>query len=76
MEILVSLSKETSTSVAELLQMPAHYVIGIYNALKKIFKEEKKARDEEEKRQREETTTPSMPSMPSFNIPNFTMPKF
>ena len=51
-----------------MLKMPAHFVVGMYNALRKILEKEKKARDEAEKNQKGNMTMPSMPhiSMPSI----------
>lgn len=70
MELLLALSKETSNSFAELMQMPMHITIGIYNALRKYIDKENKARKEaEEKAQR------SQGSAPSFKMPQG-MPKF
>ena len=43
MELLLSLSKETSNSFAELMKMPMHITIGIYNALRKYLEKEAKA---------------------------------
>ena len=68
MELLLVLSKETNNSVAEMLKMPAHFVVGMYNVLRKILEKEKKARDEAEKTQKNNMNMPSMPhiSMPSM----------
>lgn len=70
MELLLVLSKETNNSVAEMLKMPAHFVVGMYNALRKILEKEKKARDEAEKTQK---NSMNMPSMPHISMP--AMPK-
>lgn len=68
MELLLVLSKETNNSVAEMLKMPAHFVVGMYNALRKILEKEKKAREEAEKSQKSNMSIPSIPrvSMPSM----------
>ena len=67
MELLLSLSKETNNSVAEMMKMPSHFVIGMYNALRKILEKEKKAQEEAEKKANKNYKTPSMP--------HFSMPK-
>ena len=68
MELLLILCKETNNSVAEMLKMPAHFVVGMYNALRRILEKEKKARDEAEKAQKNGMNIPAMPhiSMPSM----------
>lgn len=71
MELLSSLSKETSNDFHSLMKLPVHYLMGLYNSLKKILKEEQKARKEAEDKQSGSIRMPSMPSMPS--MPN--MPK-
>ena len=70
MELLLILCKETNNSVAEMLKMPAHFVVGMYNALRRILEKEKKARDEAEKAQK---NSMNMPTMPHISMP--TMPK-
>lgn len=75
MELLSSLSKETSNNYDVLIKLPAHILIAQYNALKKIFKDEReaqKAAEEEAKSGRTSMSMPSfsmpsMPSMPRFN---------
>jgi hypothetical protein len=71
MELLLVLSKETNNSVAEMLKMPSHFVVGMYNALRRILDKEAKARKEAEEKQSKGMSTPSMPHI---NIPS--MPKF
>lgn len=82
----MNLSKETSNSLAEMMDMPFHIVFGMYNTLQKIFKKEK---EESERQQKEEESKynipnindiqnsatrgvklPSTPSMPNINIPS------
>lgn len=63
----MSLSKETNNSVAEMLKMPSHFVIGMYNALRRILEKEDKARKAEEEKQQKNL---KMPSMPSINFPS------
>lgn len=73
MELLLSLSKETNNSVAELLKMPSHFVIGMYNALRRVLKKEEEAREKAEKKQAASSPkmpSISMPSMPHINIPH------
>lgn len=76
MELLLSLSKETNNSVAELLKMPSHFVLGMYNALRRILKKEAEAREKAEKKAQAEQNQmssfrmPSMPSIPSISIPH------
>lgn len=74
MELLLSLSKETSNSFAELMQMPMHITIGIYNALRKYLEKEAKARKEAEEKESARQSGFSTPSMPSFRMPS--MPRF
>lgn len=74
MELLLSLSKETSNSFAELMQMPMHITIGIYNALRKYLEKEAKARKEAEEKESARQNGFSAPSMPSFRMPS--MPRF
>lgn len=74
MELLLSLSKETSNSFAELMQMPMHITIGIYNALRKYLEKEAKARKEAEEKESARQGNFSTPSMPSFRMPS--MPRF
>lgn len=69
MELLLSLSKETSNSFAELMKMPMHITIGIYNALRKYLEKEAKARKEAEDKERSRQSM-STPSMPSFRMPS------
>ena len=73
MELLLSLSKETSNSFSELMKMPMHITIGIYNALRKYLEKEAKARKEAEDEERSKQSM-STPSMPSFRMPS--MPHF
>lgn len=47
MTLISSLSKETSNSYNDIMNMPGHILLGIYNTLTKIFEEEKKRQDEE-----------------------------
>jgi hypothetical protein len=68
MELLLSLSKETSNTVAEMMKMPSHFVIGMYNALRKILEKEAKAREEAEKKANKNIKAPSMPHI---NMPKF-----
>lgn len=46
--------------------MPSHFVIGMYNALRKILEKEAKAREDAEKKANKNVKMPSMPhvSMP------------
>ncbi|MBQ2395910.1 MAG: hypothetical protein II304_02540 [Bacteroidales bacterium] len=74
MELLLSLSKETSNSFAELMKMPMHITIGIYNALRKYLEKEAKARKEAEEKESARQSGFSAPSMPSFRMPS--MPRF
>lgn len=74
MELLLSLSKETSNSFAELMKMPMHITIGIYNALRKYLEKEAKARKEAEEKESARQGSFSTPSLPSFRMPN--MPHF
>lgn len=73
MELVLSLSKETSNTAAELFEMPAHITIGLYNSLRKYLEKEQKARKkaEEEEQRRQSSSLIKAPSMP--RIPN--MPK-
>lgn len=71
MELLLVLSKETNNSVAEMLKMPSHFVVGMYNALRRILDKEAKARKEAEEKQSKSMSTSSMPHI---NMPS--MPKF
>ena len=74
MELLLSLSKETNNSVYELLKLPAHYVLGMYNSLKAIMRKENEEQKKAEEREKEHSSmsAPSIPtpSIPSFNIPH------
>lgn len=69
MELLLSLSKETSNSYDELIKQPMHITIGIYNALRKYIEKESKARQEAEEKERRKQGM-STPSMPSFRMPS------
>lgn len=76
MELICALSKETSNSAAELLQMPAHITIGLYNSLRKYLEKEQKARKEaEDKEQARQSSglirAPSMPNIKMPSIPRF-----
>lgn len=42
MNIALTLSRHTSNSLASLLSLPFHYVLGLYNTLLKAAAEEKK----------------------------------
>lgn len=77
MELLCALSKETSNSVAELLLMPAHITIGLYNSLRKYLEKEQKARQkaEEKEQQRQRSGLISAPSMPNFKMPSIPAPR-
>lgn len=69
-ELLSSLSKETSNDFNSLQKLPVHYLMALYNSLKKILKEEQKARKEAENKQQGKMKLSSgfsMPSMPKFN---------
>jgi hypothetical protein len=70
MELLLSLSKETSNTVAEMMKMPSHFVIGMYNALRKILEKEAKQREEAEKKANKNIKAPSMPSFSMPKIPH------
>jgi len=65
MELLSTLSKETSNSLKELLNMDFHLILGMYNTLRVMAKKQ----EEEEKKQQEKQrqSTPSMPSMSSIS---------
>ena len=66
MELLLNLSKETNNSVAEMMKMPSHFVIGMYNALRRILEKEKDAREKAEKREQQKSSV----SMPHFSMPS------
>ena len=46
------------------MKFPWHVTMGIYNEVKKIFKEEADAREKAEKEARSNISVPSMPSFP------------
>lgn len=60
MMILTTLSRHTSNSWNDLIKLPMHLVLGLFNTLKAQFDEEKK---QQEKAEKEKTS--SMPKMPS-----------
>jgi len=60
MMILTTLSRHTSNSWNDLIKLPMHLVLGLFNTLKAQFDEEKK---QQEKAEKEKTS--SMPRMPS-----------
>jgi len=45
MNIALTLSRHTSNSLASLLPLPFHYVLGLYNTLLKAVAEEKKQQE-------------------------------
>lgn len=63
MTLISSLSKETSNSYNDIMNMPGHILLGIYNTLVKIFEEEKK-------RQEEESSNYNLPNG-NMNLGNF-----
>lgn len=67
MTLISSLSKETSNSYNDIMNMPGHILLGIYNTLVKIFEEEKKRQEDESSKYKS-----SIPSMTSgnYNIGN------
>lgn len=78
MMILTTLSRHTSNSWNDLIKLPMHLVLGLFNTLKAQFDEEKK---QQEKAEKEKTS--SMPRMPSSislpstgNIKVPSMPRF
>ena len=66
MELLLVLSNETSNNLDVLLPKQFHIVMGMWNALKNIWKKEEKARKEQEEKQSSSTPNMSMPSMTSL----------
>lgn len=79
-ESLTRLSKELSTSIPELLQMPWHLFSVMVSSLAKIHEEEKEQNEEEQKKYdgmfSSMKSSFEMPSMPSFNMPSFNVPNF
>lgn len=67
MRLVSSLSKETSNSYSDIIKMPAHILIGIYNTLTQIFEEEREAQKEE---------IDKMKSSSHTNLPNYGMGNF
>ena len=53
-----------------MMKMPSHFVIGMYNALRKILEKEAKAREEAEKKANKNIKAPSMPSFSMPKIPH------
>lgn len=67
MRLISSLSKETSNSYNDIIKMPAHILIGIYNTLIQIFEEEREAQKEEV----DKIKSTSYGSLPNYNMGNF-----
>ena len=83
MMILTTLSRHTSNSWNDLIKLPMHLVLGLFNTLKAQFEEENKQQKEAEKKQKEQTRMPNMPNMAnlgipssgSFKVPNINVPR-
>lgn len=63
------MSKETSNTAKDLMSMPHHITMALFNELQKIFKEEAEAQKKAEKEARSNYSAPTMPSLPS--IPHY-----
>ena len=61
MNIALTLSRHTSNSLASLLPLPFHYVLGLYNTLLKAAAEEKK---------QEGQNGSGMPGMSGYKMPS------
>lgn len=65
MELLLTLTKETSTSFSELLKLPFYITYGMYNTLVNLNKKEQEAQKKEEEAARAEYNIPNINSLQS-----------
>lgn len=65
MELLLTLTKETSTSFNELLKLPFHITYGMYNTLVNLNKKEQEQQKKEEDKARQEYNIPNVNSLQS-----------
>lgn len=63
MELLLTLTKETSTSFSDLLKLPFHITYGMYNTLVNLNKKEQEAQKKEEEAARSEYNIPNINSL-------------
>lgn len=63
MELLLTLTKETSTSFSELLKLPFYITYGMYNTLVNLNKKEQEAQKKEEEAARAEYNIPNINSL-------------
>jgi hypothetical protein len=65
MELLLTLTKETSTSFSELLKLPFYITYGMYNTLVNLNKKEQEAQKKEEEAAKAEYNIPNINSLQS-----------
>lgn len=65
MELLLTLTKETSTSFSDLLKLPFHITYGMYNTLVNLNKKEQEAQKKEEERAKDNYNIPNISSLQS-----------
>ena len=65
MELLLTLTKETSTSFSELLKLPFHITYGMYNTLVNLTKKEQEQQKKEEEKAKQEYNIPNVNSLQS-----------
>lgn len=65
MELLLTLTKETSTSFNELLELPFHITYGMYNTLVNLHKKEQEQQKKEEEKAKGDYNIPNIDSLKS-----------
>ena len=80
MELLLTLTRETSTSFSELLKLPFYITYGMYNTLVNLNKKEQEAQKKEEEQAKAEYNIPNINSlqsqaMSSINTATANIPK-